>query len=70
MQGIFQAFDTGFFDLIIADESPQLYNRCRDLFRYFDALQIGLTATPVEFITGTPSAFLAATTKIQQHLTL
>lgn len=51
MQGIFQAFDVGFFDLIIADESHRsIYNRYRDLFRYFDALQVGLTATPVEFI--------------------
>ena len=51
MQGIFQAFDVGFFDLIIADESHRsIYNRYRDLFRYFDCLQLGLTATPVEFI--------------------
>ena len=51
MQGIFQAFDVGFFDLIIADESHRsIYNRYRDLFRYFDCLQVGLTATPVEFI--------------------
>jgi type I restriction enzyme R subunit len=51
MMQIFQAFDVGFFDLIIADESHRsIYNRYRDLFRYFDCLQIGLTATPVEFI--------------------
>ncbi len=47
----FQNFDVGFFDLIIADESHRsIYNRYRDLFLYFDALQVGLTATPVEFI--------------------
>ena len=47
----FQTFDAGFFDLIIADESHRsIYNRYRDLFLYFDALQVGLTATPVEFI--------------------
>lgn len=51
MQSIFQAFDVGFFDLIIADESHRsIYNRYRDLFKYFDCLQVGLTATPVEFI--------------------
>lgn len=51
MMNIFQAFDVGFFDLIIADESHRsIYNRYRDLFRYFDCLQVGLTATPVEFI--------------------
>lgn len=44
-------FDVGFFDLIIADESHRsIYNRYRDLFIYFDALQVGLTATPVNYI--------------------
>lgn len=51
MMKIFQTFDVGFFDLIIADESHRsIYNRYRDLFQYFDALQVGLTATPVDFI--------------------
>lgn len=51
MNKIFQSFDVGFFDLIIADESHRsIYNRYRDLFRYFDCLQVGLTATPVDFI--------------------
>ena len=51
MKKIYQTFDTGFFDLIIADESHRsIYNRYRDMFRYFDCLQIGLTATPVDFI--------------------
>lgn len=44
-------FDVGFFDLIIADESHRsVYNYYGNLFRYFDALQLGLTATPVDFI--------------------
>jgi len=43
--------DVGFFDLIVADESHRsIYNKYRDLFDYYDALQIGLTATPVKFI--------------------
>lgn len=47
----FEHFDVGFFDLIIADESHRsVYNFYGDLFRYFDALQLGLTATPVHFI--------------------
>jgi type I restriction enzyme R subunit len=51
MMKIFETFDTGFFDLIIADESHRsIYNRYRDLFVYFDCLQIGLTATPVDYI--------------------
>ena len=51
MKKIFETFDVGFFDLIIADESHRsIYNRYGDLFLYFDALQVGLTATPVEFV--------------------
>ena len=51
MQKIYETFDVGFFDLIIADESHRsIYNRYRDLFLYFDCLQVGLTATPVDFI--------------------
>lgn len=51
IDGFFLNFDPGFFDLLIADESHRsIYNHYRDLFRYFDCLQVGLTATPVEFI--------------------
>jgi type I restriction enzyme, R subunit len=52
MMQCFEMFDVGYFDLVIADESHRsIYNRYRDLFVYFDALQVGLTATPVKFIT-------------------
>jgi len=51
MMKIFQTFDTGFFNLIIADESHRsIYNRYSDLFKWFDCLQVGLTATPVDKI--------------------
>src|SRR5690606_1852055 len=51
MMGIYDSFDVGFFDLIIADESHRsIYNKYRDLFEYFDCLQVGLTATPVKFV--------------------
>ncbi|HET8706924.1 MAG TPA: DEAD/DEAH box helicase family protein, partial [Pseudomonadales bacterium] len=51
MMNRFAQLDVGFFDLIIADESHRsIYNKFRDLFDYFDALQVGLTATPVRFI--------------------
>lgn len=51
MMQCYEMFDVGYFDLIIADESHRsIYNRYRDLFVYFDALQVGLTATPVKFI--------------------
>ena len=47
MMEAFTNFDTGFFDIIIADESHRsIYNKYRELFMYFDALQVGLTATP------------------------
>lgn len=51
MMNRFAQLDVGFFDIIIADESHRsIYNKYRDLFDYFDALQVGLTATPVKFI--------------------
>ncbi|MEZ9936048.1 DEAD/DEAH box helicase family protein [Vibrio breoganii] len=51
MMNRFSQLDVGFFDLIIADESHRsIYNRYRDIFDYFDAMQVGLTATPVKFI--------------------
>lgn len=40
-------FTSGHFDLIICDEAHRsIYNRYRDIFTYFDALLVGLTATP------------------------
>lgn len=51
MMNRFAQLDVGFFDLIIADESHRsIYNKYRDIFDYYDALQVGLTATPVKFI--------------------
>ena len=52
MQNVYQSFDIGFFDLIIADESHRsIYNVYGDMFHYFDCLQLGLTATPVDYVT-------------------
>lgn len=51
MNRYYRNFDTGFFDLIIADESHRsIYKAYKDLFAYFDSLQVGLTATPVDFV--------------------
>ncbi|MEZ9368452.1 DEAD/DEAH box helicase family protein [Shewanella sp. 10N.286.51.B2] len=48
---IFQKYDVGYFDLIVADESHRsIYNIYGDIFKYFDALEAGLTATPVEMV--------------------
>ena len=40
-------FTCGHFDLIICDEAHRsIYNKYRDIFQYFDAPLVGLTATP------------------------
>ncbi|MFI3242395.1 MAG: DEAD/DEAH box helicase family protein [Alphaproteobacteria bacterium] len=51
MMNNFAKYDVGYFDLIIADESHRsIYNIYADIFKYFDGLKVGLTATPVEFV--------------------
>lgn len=51
MMASFRRLSPGFFDLIIADESHRsIYNRYRDILDHFDAIQLGLTATPTDFI--------------------
>ncbi|MEK6917817.1 MAG: DEAD/DEAH box helicase family protein [Nanoarchaeota archaeon] len=43
----YEKFGSGAFDLIIFDEAHRsYYDRNNDIFKYFDALKIGLTATP------------------------
>ncbi len=40
-----------FFDMIVADESHRsIYNVYKNIFDYFDALQLGLTATPKDAV--------------------
>lgn len=44
-------FDTGYFDLVIIDEAHRsVYAKYGEIFRHFDALLVGLTATPKEEI--------------------
>lgn len=44
-------FTCGHFDLIICDEAHRsIYNKYKDIFNYFDALLVGLTATPKDEI--------------------
>lgn len=44
-------FTCGHFDLVICDEAHRsIYNKYKDIFSYFDALLIGLTATPKDEI--------------------
>jgi len=44
-------FTCGHFDLVICDEAHRsIYNKFRDIFTYFDAPLVGLTATPKDDI--------------------
>jgi type I restriction enzyme R subunit len=47
----YQDFSPGDFDLIISDEAHRsIYNKWKDVFTYFDTIQVGLTATPSELV--------------------
>ncbi len=47
----YEEFSPGAFDLIVSDEAHRsIYNKFSDVLAYFDAIQIGLTATPAHFI--------------------
>lgn len=44
-------FDPGFFDLVVIDEAHRsVYQKYTEIFRWFDGMLIGLTATPKEEI--------------------
>lgn len=47
----YNKFTPADFDVIISDECHRsIYNKFTDVLAYFDAIQIGLTATPAEYI--------------------
>ena len=47
----YQELSVGAFDVIISDEAHRsIYNKWKDVFTYFDATQVGLTATPSDLI--------------------
>ena len=51
MMEIYQDISPGFFDLIISDEAHRsIYGKWNEMLSYFDAFEIGLTATPAESI--------------------
>ncbi len=51
MMRSFASLSPGYYDLIVADESHRsIYNRYKSILDHFDALQLGLTATPTDFI--------------------
>ncbi len=51
MMQVYQGLSAGYYDLIIADESHRsIYNRYYAIFDHFDSIQLGLTATPTDYI--------------------
>jgi len=51
MMGLYQKLSPGYYDIIIADESHRsIYNRYKAILDHFDSIQLGLTATPTDFI--------------------
>jgi type I restriction enzyme, R subunit len=47
----YDKFSPADFDLIVADECHRsIYNKYTDVLAYFDAVQVGLTATPANFL--------------------
>lgn len=51
MMSVYKKLSPGFFDLIVFDESHRsIYNRYKAIPDHFDAIHLGLTATPTDFI--------------------
>ena len=51
MMQVYQQLSSGYYDFVVADESHRsIYNRYGALFEHFDSLQLGLTATPTDYI--------------------
>lgn len=51
MMAIYQRLSAGYYDLIICDESHRsIYSRYKAILDHFDAIHLGLTATPTDFL--------------------
>ncbi|MEF8768822.1 MAG: DEAD/DEAH box helicase family protein [Candidatus Accumulibacter phosphatis] len=51
MMRVYDRLSVGYYDLLIADESHRsIYQRYKAIFDHFDAIQLGLTATPTDYI--------------------
>lgn len=51
MMQVYARLSVGYYDLIVADESHRsIYLRYKAIFDHFDAIQLGLTATPTDYI--------------------
>ena len=65
----YQDFSVGDFDVIISDECHRsIYNKWKDVFTYFDAVEIGLTATPADLIERDTFRFFNCQNNIPTHL--
>jgi type I restriction enzyme R subunit len=51
MMGLYKKLSPGYYDFIVCDESHRsIYHRYKDVLDHFDAIILGLTATPTDFI--------------------
>lgn len=51
MMQVYERLSVGYYDVIVADESHRsIYQRYKTIFEHFDAIQLGLTATPTDYI--------------------
>ncbi|HIJ57517.1 MAG TPA: sigma 54-interacting transcriptional regulator, partial [Deltaproteobacteria bacterium] len=51
MMQVYERLSVGYYDLIVADESHRsIYQRYKAIFDHFDAIRLGLTATPTDYI--------------------
>jgi type I restriction enzyme R subunit len=51
MMQVYSRLSVGYYDLIVADESHRsIYQRYKAVFDHFDAIHLGLTATPTDYI--------------------
>jgi type I restriction enzyme R subunit len=51
MMQVYSRLSVGYYDMIVADESHRsIYQRYKAIFDHFDAIQLGLTATPTDYI--------------------
>jgi type I restriction enzyme R subunit len=65
----YQDFSVGDFDVIISDECHRsIYNKWKDVFTYFDAVEIGLTATPSDMIEKDTFRFFDCRENVPTHM--
>jgi len=63
MIGRYEEFKSGYFDVVIADECHRsIYGAWQTSLTHFDALYIGLTATPAGYKNGIHTGFTSAKT--------